>query len=39
MLYKEAVKPGTLDLIHQLIKDQQLNSIYLVDGTSLSLRI
>ncbi|WP_158799433.1 nucleotidyl transferase AbiEii/AbiGii toxin family protein [Pedobacter sp. L105] len=39
MLYKETVKPGTLDLIHQLMKDQQLNSFYLVGGTALSLRI
>lgn len=39
MLHKETVKPGTLDLIHQLMKDQQLNSFYLVGGTALSLRI
>jgi len=39
MLYKETVKPGTLDLILELMKDQQLNSFYLVGGTALSLRI
>lgn len=39
MLYKETVKPGTLDLIQKLMKDQQLNSFYLVGGTALSLRI
>lgn len=39
MLYKETVKSGTLDLILELMKDQQLNSFYLVGGTALSLRI
>ncbi|UKT63058.1 nucleotidyl transferase AbiEii/AbiGii toxin family protein [Pedobacter mucosus] len=39
MLYKEAVTSGTLDLILELMKDQQLNSFYLVGGTALSLRI
>ncbi|MBC6113175.1 nucleotidyl transferase AbiEii/AbiGii toxin family protein [Pedobacter fastidiosus] len=39
MLHKETVKPGTLDLIHKLMKDYQLNSFYLVGGTALSLRI
>ncbi|MDN5287704.1 MAG: Nucleotidyl transferase AbiEii toxin, Type system [Mucilaginibacter sp.] len=39
MLYKETVKPGTLDLIQKLMKDQQLGSFYLVGGTALSLRI
>ncbi|MFN0254299.1 nucleotidyl transferase AbiEii/AbiGii toxin family protein [Pedobacter ureilyticus] len=39
MLHKETVKPGTLDLIRQLMKDHQLNSFYLVGGTALSLRI
>lgn len=39
MLHKETVKPGTLDLIQALIKDNQLNSFYLVGGTALSLRI
>lgn len=39
MLYKETVKPGTLDLIIELMKDHQLNSFYLVGGTALSLRI
>nr|WP_121272854.1 nucleotidyl transferase AbiEii/AbiGii toxin family protein [Pedobacter schmidteae] len=39
MLYKETVKPGTLDLIQKLMQDQHLNSFYLVGGTALSLRI
>ena len=39
MLYKETVNPGTLDLILELMKDQQLNSFYLVGGTALSVRI
>jgi hypothetical protein len=39
MLHKETVKPGTLDLIQELMKDRQLNSFYLVGGTALSLRI
>lgn len=39
MLYKETVTQGTLDLILELMKDQQLNSFYLVGGTALSLRI
>jgi len=39
MLHKETVKPGTLDLIQALMKDNQLNSFYLVGGTALSLRI
>lgn len=39
MLHKETVKPGTLDLIHQLMEDKQLDSFYLVGGTALSLRI
>jgi len=39
MLHKETVTPGTLDLIQRLMKDQQLNSFYLVGGTALSLRI
>ncbi|WP_452429806.1 hypothetical protein [Pedobacter fastidiosus] len=39
MLHKETVKPGTLDLIHKLMKDSQLNSFYLVGGTALSLRL
>lgn len=39
MLHKETVKPGTLDLIQQLMQDQQLNLFYLVGGTALSLRI
>lgn len=39
MLHKETVKPGTLDLIQKLMKDQWLDSFYLVGGTALSLRI
>jgi hypothetical protein len=39
MLHKETVKPGTLDLINQLMQDQQFNSFYLVGGTALSLRL
>lgn len=39
MLHKETVNPGTLDLIQALMKDNQLNSFYLVGGTALSLRI
>ncbi|MGY3054147.1 hypothetical protein ACVWYG_002350 [Pedobacter sp. UYEF25] len=39
MLHKETVKAGTLDLIHELMKDQQLNSFYLVGGTALSLKM
>jgi hypothetical protein len=39
MLRKETVKPGTLDLILHLMKDQQLNSFYLVGGTALALRL
>lgn len=39
MLHKETVTPGTLDLIQRLMKDQRLNSFYLVGGTALSLRI
>jgi len=39
MLHKETVKPGTLDLIQQLMQDQQLNLFYLVGGAALSLRI
>jgi transposase len=39
MLHKETVKSGTLDLIQALMKDNQLNSFYLVGGTALSLKI
>lgn len=39
MLHKETVKPGTLDLIQRLMKDQHFKSFYLVGGTALSLKI
>jgi len=39
MLHEETIKPGTLDLINQLMKDQQLNEFYLVGGTALALQI
>ncbi|NQX38739.1 nucleotidyl transferase AbiEii/AbiGii toxin family protein [Pedobacter steynii] len=38
MLHKETVKPGILDLIQKLMKDQQLKSFYFVGGTALSRR-
>lgn len=39
MLYEETVKPGTLDIIKKLMRDQQLNSFYLVGGTALALKL
>eukprot|EP01037_Dinobryon_pediforme_P010938 gene10938-11021_t len=36
---KMMVKPGTLDLIHTLMRDQQFNSFYLVGGTALALKL
>lgn len=39
MLHKETVKPGTLDLISRLMKDQVLQSFYLVGGTALALKL
>ncbi|XHR94950.1 nucleotidyl transferase AbiEii/AbiGii toxin family protein [Mucilaginibacter sp. UC70_90] len=39
MLHKETVKPGTLDLIKKLMRDQQFNSFHLVGGTALALKL
>ena len=39
MLHKETVTQGSLDLIQRLMRDDQLNSFYLVGGTVLSLKI
>jgi hypothetical protein len=39
MLHEETVKPGTLDLIHKLMRDQQFKSFYLVGGTALALKL
>lgn len=39
MLHKETVETGTLDLIHRLMKDEQLKEFTLVGGTALSLQI
>ena len=39
MLHKETVKPGTLDLIYKLMRDQQFKSFYLVGGTALALKL
>lgn len=39
MLHKETVETGTLDLIHRLMADPQLQDFFLVGGTALSLLI
>ncbi|MBS1525847.1 MAG: nucleotidyl transferase AbiEii/AbiGii toxin family protein [Bacteroidetes bacterium] len=39
MLHKETVKPGTLDLIHRLMRDPYFRSFYLVGGTALALKL
>ncbi|MDB4918710.1 nucleotidyl transferase AbiEii/AbiGii toxin family protein [Mucilaginibacter sp.] len=39
MLHEETVKPGTLDLIKKLMRDQQFNSFHLVGGTALALKL
>lgn len=39
MLHKETVKPGTLDLIKKLMRDQQINSFHLVGGTAMALQM
>lgn len=39
MLHKETVETGTLDLIHRLMRDEQLKEFTLVGGTALSLQI
>jgi predicted nucleotidyltransferase component of viral defense system len=38
MLYLSTIKPATLDLLRQLIAIPELNNLYLVGGTNLSLR-
>ncbi|MDN3550516.1 nucleotidyl transferase AbiEii/AbiGii toxin family protein [Mucilaginibacter aquaedulcis] len=39
MLHEETVKPGTLDLIYKLMRDQHFQFFYLVGGTALALKL